>query len=72
MYCIYLHFLYFRHILATLHFNENVHRKPKQTKDGKTYMHITYPKFKLGDEVVREVAVPPTYGKSKLVNIRAL
>ena len=26
-------------------------------------MHVTYPKFKLGDEVVREVAVPPTYGE---------
>jgi hypothetical protein len=46
-----------------------VHRKPKQAKDGKTYMHVTYPKFKLGDEVVREVAVPPTYGEFKLVII---
>ena len=26
-------------------------------------MKVTYPKFKLGDEVVREIAVPPTYGK---------
>ena len=24
---------------------------------------MTYPKFKLGEEVVREIAVPPTYGK---------
>ena len=24
---------------------------------------MTYPKFKLGEEVVREVPVPPTYGK---------
>jgi hypothetical protein len=46
-----------------------VHRKPKQAKDGKTYMHVTYPKFKLGDEVVCEVAVPPTYGEFKLVII---
>lgn len=30
-------------------------------------MHVTYPKFKLGDEVVREVAVPPTYDEFKLV-----
>lgn len=29
-------------------------------------MHVTYPKFKLGDEVVREIAVPPTYGELKL------
>ena len=58
--------LLFRHILATLHFNENVHRKPKK-KDGKTYQCVTYPKFKLGDEVVWEVAVPPAYGEFKLV-----
>ena len=25
-------------------------------------MRVTYPKFKLGEEVVREVASPPTYG----------
>ena len=30
-------------------------------------MHVTYPKFELGEEVVREVAVPPTYGEFKLV-----
>ena len=28
-----------------------------------TYMHVTYLKFKLGDEGVREVAVQPTYGE---------
>jgi hypothetical protein len=49
-----------------LHFNENVHREPKKSKDGCTYYHVTYPKFKLGDEVVREIPVPPTYGKSCL------
>jgi hypothetical protein len=32
-------------------------------------MHVTYPKFKLGDEVVCEVAVLPTYGEFKLVII---
>ena len=26
------------------------------------YINVTYPKFKMGEEVVREVAVPPTYG----------
>ena len=26
-------------------------------------MRVTYPKFKLGEEVVREVASPPTYNK---------
>ena len=37
--------------------------KQKKTEDGKDYYKVTYPKFKLGEEVVREIAVPPTYGK---------
>ncbi|XP_068711881.1 uncharacterized protein [Montipora foliosa] len=53
---------YCRHILAVLHFNENVNRQTKKTENGEEYFRVTYPKFKLGDEVVREVAVPPTYG----------
>ena len=32
------------------------------TNDGKEYFRVTYPKFKMGEEVVREVACPPTYG----------
>jgi len=48
--------------LASLHFNENLRRDLKQTKDGKTYMHVTFPKFKMGEEVVREIAEPPSYG----------
>lgn len=51
-----------RHILASLHFNENLRRKTKTTKEGKPYMNVIYPKFKMGEEVVREVAEPPTYG----------
>ena len=51
------------HILASLHFNENVLRQTQQSDDGDAYYKVTYPKFKLGEEVVREVAVPPTYGK---------
>ena len=31
-------------------------------KNGKSYINVTYPKFKMGDEVLREVAEPPTYG----------
>ena len=33
-----------------------------KTKEGEPYFHIVYPKYKLGEEVVREVAVPPSYG----------
>jgi len=53
----------FRLILGTLHFDENVKRETQRDKDGKPYYKVTYPKFKLGEEVVREVAIPPTYGK---------
>jgi hypothetical protein len=53
--------LFYRHILASLHFNENINRESQTAKDGNAYVHVTYPKFKLGDEVVREVSVPPTY-----------
>ena len=56
-------FLYSRHILASLHYNENVQRETETGKDGKPYYRVSYPKFKLGEEVVREVAVPPTYGE---------
>ena len=38
-------------------------RQTQQSDDGDAYYKVTYPKFKLGEEVVREVAVPPTYGK---------
>ena len=56
------HFLV-RHILASLHFNENVQREAQAGKDGDNYYKVSYPKFKLGEEVVRDVASPPTYGK---------
>jgi hypothetical protein len=49
-------------VLAILHFNENLHREQRHTKEGKPYFKVTYPKFKYGEEVVREVPVPPTYG----------
>ncbi|CAH3172740.1 unnamed protein product, partial [Porites lobata] len=35
--------------------------KQSVSKDGKPYMRVTYPKFKLGEEVVREVASLPSY-----------
>lgn len=56
-----VHGYIFRHILASLHFNAHLHRDTQLTKDGKKYFKVTYPKYKLGEEVVREVASPPTY-----------
>ena len=57
-----------RHILASPHFNENVQRQTKISDDGEECLKVTYPKFKLGDEVVREVTVPPTYGMFPVSN----
>ena len=51
----------FRHILASLHFNENLHRDTQLNKNGEKYFKVAYPKYKLGEEVVHEVASPPTY-----------
>ncbi|XP_063042841.1 uncharacterized protein LOC134437278 [Engraulis encrasicolus] len=52
---------YCRHILAVLHFNENLRRQPQRTKDGRTYYKVTYPKYRLGEEVVKHIPSPPTY-----------
>ena len=49
-------------ILVSLHFNENVKRENVKTKQGEPCVRVYYRKFKLGEEVVREVAVPSTYG----------
>ena len=49
-------------ILTSLHFNENVNRQTKISDDGEEYIKVTYPKFELGEEVAREVTVPPAYG----------
>jgi hypothetical protein len=61
-----------RHALASLHFNENVKRKAWMSNEGNKCYRVMYPKFKVGEEVVREVVVPPTYGMSTLPNIRNL
>ncbi len=54
-----------RHILASLHFNENIHREKQTSKNGETYMRVVWPKYKLGEEVVKERSVPATYGKNR-------
>ena len=55
--------VFVRHVLANLHFNGNLERETMKSKEGTEYMRVPYPKFKLGEEVVRKIAVPPTYGK---------
>ncbi|CAH3156554.1 unnamed protein product [Pocillopora meandrina] len=41
-----------RHILTSLHFNENLQRETQKAFNGKEYIRVTYPKFKMGEEVV--------------------
>lgn len=53
---------YCRHALAVLHFNENLQREPQLSKSGEKYVKVCFPKNKVGDEVVRDVKVAPTYG----------
>ena len=45
-------FFLLRHILASLHFNENLQRETQRIFDGKEYVWVTYPKFEMGEEVV--------------------
>ena len=52
-----------RQILASLHFNENVHREVKKNKNGEVRKRVWWPKFKAGEAVVKEVKVEPTYSK---------
>lgn len=54
---------FFRHILASLHLNENVRWETQKSKDGEDYVRVNFSKYELGEEVVRGVTVAPTYGK---------
>ena len=51
-----------RHILAIFHFNENLLRTRKTDKNGNVIVNVSYPKYRMGEEIVREIAVAPTYG----------
>ena len=50
-----------------MHFNENVHRDKVTGEDGQPLTKVTYPKYKFGEEVVRDVQVAATYGNLLLV-----
>eukprot|EP00795_Rhopilema_esculentum_P005663 gene5663-10902_t len=52
---------YYLHILAALHFNENLKREVKINTDEKTKVLVTYPKFKNGEAIVREARVEQTF-----------
>ena len=61
-----IRYLIFRHMLAILHFNENLMREKRKAKDGTSHVNVVYPKYKFGEELVRQIAVPPTYGMYKV------
>lgn len=55
--------LLFRHILAIIHFNLNLHREIQTKKsDGSNQIVVTYPKFKNGEATIRDVKVQAKFG----------
>ena len=54
--------IYFRLMVAALHFNENTSRVQAATKEGNLQYKISFPKFKHGEYSVRKRTVDPTYG----------
>eukprot|EP00794_Sanderia_malayensis_P004058 gene4058-biopygen2533 len=53
-----------RHIIAVLHFNENLLKEVKKKKDGSVRYAVSYPKFKNGEATVRELRIPSKFGNS--------
>ena len=51
-----------RHILAALHFNQNLVRDVKKKASGSSQVKLNYPKFKNGVASVRDVRIQPNYG----------
>lgn len=54
--------LFYRTILAALHFNYNLKRESKVDDEGKPVLNVTYPKFKEGEATVKEAKVSSNYG----------
>ena len=48
--------------LATVHFIPRQTCNDRQRQKMEKHVNVTFGKFKMGEEVVREVAEPPTYG----------
>jgi hypothetical protein len=57
---------FYRHIIAAVHFNNNLHRDNQINADGTEQIKIVYPKFKNGEATVRNVKVKPNYGMNNL------
>ena len=59
---LYFDFYLSRHILAVLHFNDNLRRDEVIVKDKKQ-VKVVYPKFKNGEATVRSVRVHQIFGE---------
>ena len=56
-------FFNIRHIIAAIHFNQNLNRKAIKNPDGSEQHVVVYPKFKNGEATVRDVKVAANYCK---------
>ena len=63
-------FIYYRHILAIIHFNSNLQREVKKLPDGTEQISVQYPKFKNGLATVKNVRVKQQFGKNLILNSR--
>ena len=54
--------LFYRTILAALHFNYNLNRESKTDGQGRPTLYVTYPKIKEGEGTVKEAKVSANYG----------
>ena len=60
----YIHnYIYFRLLVAAMHFNENFGRAQAVTKSGKERIRIVFPKQKHGEFTPKIVPVPKTYSE---------
>ena len=55
-------YIFCRHALAVMHFNENLSRETRM-KNGVEQCNVVYPKFMNGEAVVRKVPVKQNFGK---------
>ena len=60
---LFLCFFLYRHILAALHFNCNLHRDDKVNEGDSVPLKVSYPKFKNGEATVRSQKVEQNFGK---------
>ena len=61
----------FRHILAAVHFNYNLHREDKVNHDGSVSVKVTYPKFKNGEGTVRNRKTEQNFGIYKFYHVNS-